>query len=222
MRSESKACDLPLVAFPAMIWYLRERKDNQNMSRIISLLLILTTISAILSGCLTVESKEYRIKLKSDLSGEATIRFVNIQSESDDTLDISGDDFHQLIELYLQGNRIENDNPGFRNSHKRLYEENGVLVGELTFQFDSLSAVRLFKYDTNSPYMYFVGSPLSSEQLMETNGVYGADWMPVVFWHRDERELFVKTRVVSEVPHRRGLLRHYKEWLASQPKTKKQ
>ena len=46
--------------------------------------LLLTAI--LLSGCLTVETKEYRITLKSDHSGEAVIKFVNILSEADDTL----------------------------------------------------------------------------------------------------------------------------------------
>jgi len=184
--------------------------------------LFISLLSIIGSGCLTVEGKEYHIKVKTDHSGEATIKFVNILSEADDTTDISNDDFQQLIELYLNGNQLESENPGFHNVKKRLYEENGVLVGEITFTFDSLATVRLYQFDKESPYMYFVGSPLSSEQLVETNGTFARDWMPVVFWPKETTELYVKTRVISEVAHHRGLLSHYKEWLAAQPKPKKQ
>ncbi len=180
-----------------------------------SLLLTGTLCLALCSGCLTVENKEYRIKVRSDLSGEATIRFVNIVSEADDTLDISADDFKQLIDMYLNGNQLEKENPGFKNVKKRLYEQDGVLVGEISFSFDSISAVRLFRFDKNSPLMYFTGSPLSAEQLVETNGTRGPDWMPVVFWDRDASELYVKTRVVSEVPYRHSLLTRYQDWQAA-------
>ena len=170
-------------------------------------------ISAVFfSGCLTVEFKEYTIKLKNDHSGEATIRFVNILSESDDTLDITSDDFQQLIEFYLEGNQLEKDNPGYRNVRKKLYEQDGVLVGEISFTFDSLSVLRLFKFDKDSPYMYFVGHPLSAEQYVESNGTYGRDWMPVVFWPKDLKEITLRTKVVSEVSYQRSLLKNFKEW----------
>ena len=166
------------------------------------------------AGCLTVENKEYRIKLRSDNSGEATIKFVNIMSEADDTVDISNDDFQQLIEFYLQGNQLEKENPGFHGVKKRLFEEGGFLCGEISFTFDSLGSVRLFRYDGDSPYMYAVGSPLSSEQFVESNGVLAREWMPVVFWAKDAQELYIKTKVVSEVSFQHSLLKNFKEWQA--------
>ena len=89
------------------------------MKRIL-IISLLTSYVLLLSGCLTVETKEYHIKLKNDTSGEAAIKFINILSESDDTTDITKDDFEQLIDLYLSGNKLEKDNPGFRNVKKRL------------------------------------------------------------------------------------------------------
>jgi hypothetical protein len=169
-----------------------------------------------LVGCLTVETKEYRIKLKSDNSGEATIKFINILSEADDTVDISQDDFNQLIEFYLQGNQLEKENPGFHNVKKRLFEEGGQLCGEITFTFDSLGSVRIFQFDNDSPYMYGVSSPLSSEQYVESNGTLAREWLPVVLWPKDTRDLYIKTKVVSEVSFQQGLLKNYKAWLAQQ------
>lgn len=183
-----------------------------------ALLIAACALSA--AGCLTVEQKIYRVTLRPDHSGEAVITFVNIRSESDDTVDVTDEDFRQLIEFYLEGDQIERDNPGFRNVRKRLYEEDGVLKGDLTFEFDSLSAVRLFRYDRNSPLMYFAGSPLSSEQLVETNGTRGPDWMPVVFWDRGETELYIRTRVVSEVSYHRALLDRFRAWRSARPQGK--
>jgi hypothetical protein len=198
------------------------------MTRHLLLPLFIVLIS-LLSGCLTVESKEYTIKLKADHSGEATIKFIDVRSEADDTVDISADDFQQLIEFYLQGTQLEKENPGYHNVKKRLYEQDGMLCGEVSFTFDSLSALRIYKYDKDSPYMYFVGSPLSSEQFVESNGTFGQDWMPVVFWPKDMKELYLKTRVASEVVHRRSLLKNFKEWQeaggsgqGTKPKQKKQ
>jgi hypothetical protein len=169
-----------------------------------------------LSSCLTVEQKEYHITLDTDHSGRATIKFINIMSEADDSADISDDDFQQLIDFYLHGNELEKENPGFRNVKKHLFEENGVLCGEISFTFDSLEAVRVFKYDTNSPYMYAVGSPLSSEQYVESNGKLPRDWMPVIFWPNDTKELYIKTKILSEVSFQRSLLKNFEAWRSNQ------
>jgi len=183
-------------------------------------LILITSLS--FTACLTVESKEYRIRLTSECSGTATIKFINIVSETDDPTDISADDFKQLIEFYVEGSQLEKENPGFRNVRKSLYEQDGVLVGEISFSFDSLSTVRVFRFDKESPFMYFVGSPISSEQLVETNGTVGADWMPVIFWAGDTQELYIKTRVVSESAFRRSLVEHFTNWQAEPQGEKKQ
>ena len=182
------------------------------------LLMLLTCGILLFSGCLTVETKEYHITLKTETSGEATIKFINILSESDDTTDVTKDDFQQLIETYLSGDKLEKDNPGFRNVKKRLYEEKGVLCGEISFAFDSLSAVRFFKFDKDSPYMYYASNPLSSETLAETNGKQAEQWMPVVFWKRDAKEFYVKTHVSSEAHFLKNLLSQFREWQTHQQK----
>ncbi len=72
--------------------------------------------------------------------------------------------------------------------------------------------MRLFQYDNEGPLMYFVGSPLSSEVMLETNGTYGRDWMPLVFWPKGTKELYVKTRVVSQGSYHRSLLALFRAW----------
>ncbi|MBI4535790.1 MAG: hypothetical protein HY708_05890 [Ignavibacteriae bacterium] len=185
-----------------------------------TIIILFTTIT--ISACLTVESKEYHIKLKTDHSGEATIRFINILSETDDSLDFSADDFKQLIDGYLNGAKLEKENPGFHNVRKRLYEQNGNLIGEVTFTFDSLSSVRIFKYDKDSPYMFFAGNPVTSELVVESNGYIGEQWMPIVFWPKDAQELYLKTRISSDAIYRKSLLKHFQAWKTAQLKQKKQ
>lgn len=183
--------------------------------------LLLAVLLPVAGGCLTAEYKEYRIKLRPDRSGDATIRFVNILSESDDSTAAS-EDFDDLVNGYLLGTKIEKGNPSFHNVKKRLYEQDGVLVGEVSFSFDSLSVVRLFKFDAGSPVMFFLGDRRTSEQLVETNGTYGRDWMPVVFWPASATELTIRTRIAPQALQRRSLLHDYREWQAAQNRPRKQ
>jgi hypothetical protein len=177
--------------------------------------LILILILSLLPGCLIVETKEYHITLGQGGTGEARIVFNNIQSETDDTVDISKSDFDQLIDLYLRGSQFEQDNPDYRNVRKHLYKKDGMLNGDVTFTFDSLAVMRLFQYEPDGPLMYFVGSPLSSEVMLETNGTFGREWMPIVFWPEGTRELYIKTRVVSQGSYHRSLLPLFETWKES-------
>ncbi len=182
------------------------------MTRLLFFSLALVLILILVPGCLIVETKEYHITLRNGNAGEARIVFNDIRSETDDTVDVSKSDFDQLIDLYLHGSQLERDNPGYKNVEKHLYEKDGKLNGEVTFSFDSLAVMRLFQYDNEGPLMYFVGSPLSSEVMVETNGTYGRDWMPIVFWPKGTTELYIKTRVVSQGSYHRPLLALFKAW----------
>lgn len=190
--------------------------------RVFPLYVFIVCSALLFFGCLTVDSKEYQIKLNTDHSGEATIRFMNITSETDDSVDISRQDFQQLLEYYVSGEKFEKDNPEFHNIKKRLYESNGMLVGEVSFTFDSLSSMRIFQYDKDCPYMYFAGNQTSTEHVIETNGTLGPQWMPVVYWPKDAREFTLKTKLTSEAPFHRSLLKYYQEWKAAQQNKKKQ
>jgi len=165
-----------------------------------------------ITGCLTVEKREVRIRLSDDHSGEATILFLNIESESDDTTNSSQQDFTELVKSYLTGDQLERDNPRFRNVHKRLFEKDGMLVGEVRLSFDSLSTLRLYKYDRNSPYMMFLGAPSSNEILEETNGVHGGDLMPVIFWPSDARDFYIRTKAHPGEHKRHSLLKYFHTW----------
>ncbi|MDH4070453.1 MAG: hypothetical protein OEV30_08515 [Ignavibacteria bacterium] len=175
-----------------------------------SLLFIVTLIA--LNGCLTVAGKEYHIRLHSDGSGTATIRFLDIGSESEDTSDVSAEDFEHLINSYLYGSEFEDQNPGWRNVQKRLYEDGGLLNGELTFEFDSISTVWLYRFDLSGPLMYYVGTDRLAEEVRETNGRFRPEIMPVVFWPAGTTELYLHTRIRSEAPDRRSLAPLFRHW----------
>ncbi|MBL7994503.1 hypothetical protein JNM05_03950 [bacterium] len=171
-------------------------------------------------GCLGVEKKEYTIKLKDGQSGTATVKYINIFSNDDDGKDVSFKDFGELVSDYVQGDKIERDYPGIHDIKKRLFIENNTVCGEITFAFDSLSQVRLYRFE-DGPFMYYVNSGSSpSEKFDATNGKFGGDIMPVIFWHKNVKELQIRTRVTEDVSGRRNLVNWFKMWQSNRDAVK--
>lgn len=175
-------------------------------------LILLFFVSLFLSSCLTVEKKEYTFQLKDNDSGSLTIKFVNIMSMKDDALDVSQSDFEELISNYIEGNEIEMDYDKAIVRGKRLFEENGILCGEVVIDFEDLASVGLFQYDSKSPLMFNVGSFLDSETYLTSNGEYGGEVMPVVFWAKSLKTLTLTTYITDPDETTVGLMTEYHNW----------
>jgi hypothetical protein len=160
----------------------------------------------VITSCLTVEKKEYTFQLKDNTSGTLTIKFINILSMKDDTTDVSASDYSELMNSYINGDQMESDYENAIVRSKRLFEENGVLCGEVIIDFSELSNVGLFQYEPKGPYMINVGSFLEGETYLTSNGEYGGDIMPVVFWPKGNESLTLTTYVTSPDETTVGLL----------------
>src|SRR5258707_10200844 len=68
-----------------------------------------------LSGCLSVESKEYSFTLKKDKSGKGVIKFINLMSDKKDSLSTIESDYQDLLNNYIKGSKIEDDMQGLKN-----------------------------------------------------------------------------------------------------------
>ena len=180
----------------------------RNIKSLISIILL----AIIFTGCLTVEKKEYTFQLKDSNSGTLTIKFVNILSMKDDALDVSQGDFEELVTNYVEGNEIETDYEKALVRSKRLFEENGVLCGEVVIDFEDLGSVGLYQYDSKSPLMFNVGSFLDSESYLTSNGEFGGEVMPVVFWPKSLKTLTLTTYITDPDETTVGLLTEYYEW----------
>ena len=95
---------------------------------------------------------------------------------------------------------------------KRLFEEDGVLCGEVIIDFDKLSAVGLYQYDNKSPYMFNVGTFLDSETYLKSNGEFGGDIMPVVFWPKSLKTFSLTTFINEPDETTISLLGEYNNW----------
>lgn len=181
------------------------------MKKTVSIFLILFS-AVLLSSCLTVEKKIYTFELKDNKSGTLTIQYINILSMMDDTTDLSDSDFDELISGYIEGDQIDQEYPDAIIRSKRLYEENNQLCAEVIIDFNNLQAVGLFQYDSKSPYMFNIGSFLESETFLNSNGEYGGDIMPVVFWPKTLNSFNLTTFVTTPDETTISLLENYHVW----------
>jgi len=160
------------------------------------LLMIVVTIS--LAGCLTCERKEYVFQLTGENTGRLTIKYVNIFSSLIDSTGEISADYDEMINLWLNGEKLERDFPQAKKFKKRLFEENGALCGEITMEFDDLSAVNIYRYMNKGPYMFSMSAINDDNEIFaQSNGDYGGDKMPTIFWPEDTRTLRLITKIAT-------------------------
>jgi len=162
--------------------------------RRILLLVSVAFFGLLLSSCLTVEKKQYTFEFTGKNSGKLTIKYINIMSNVDSAGVTEVEDFDDLNNNYINGNKIETSYPDAKNITKRLFEENGVLCGEVTMDFPDLAAARLYQMDKKSPYMFYASS-VDGETYVESNGTYGGEIMPVVIFPAKLKKLTITTSV---------------------------
>ncbi|MBS1902159.1 MAG: hypothetical protein JSS75_00455 [Bacteroidetes bacterium] len=173
-------------------------------------------LAATLSSCLTAGHKEMRVSLNPDgKSGSAVILFTRIHSEaSNDTADQTKDDFNSLISEYYQGKKLTDLFPNISNVKKRLFLDGNELAGELTFDFANIADLGFFRYKNSGPFMYYTLADgyFSSGVFEASNGSFGGDKMPLVFWDESSRDFFVKVALSQAQAPERSLVPLYKTW----------
>jgi len=178
-----------------------------------TLFIVFTLVAFLLSGCLTAEYKEYKYELTSKGSGKLTIKYYNIMSKKDSedlTLSEETDkDYQELLDKYVYGTEIEKDYPDAKVLKKELIEENGKLCAIVVLEFSEPAQAKLYKHDKKSPYMYMIKS-LSSETFYQSNGKMGPDFMSVVFWESDAKDLNLTNSITAPDDKTTSLLSKWK------------
>lgn len=163
----------------------------------LSLFIALLIFAVQFTGCLTVEKKEYHISINKDLSGSGKIIFRNILHQKYGEDDSPQKDFEELISTYIDGDKLESDYSGLKIVKKELFEENGQLCGVFEFQFFNIQDVKLFRYNDQAPFMYYINT--FDESYSSSNGYFDESKMPVVFWENNTKDLKLITSVAGEV-----------------------
>jgi len=187
-------------SFPLVICYFCHQNHSSRMTGIKKVfrffLLILVPIG--IAGCLTCEKKEYVFQLTGENSGKLTIKYVNIFSSLIDSTGEITADYEELADLWYNGEKVEMDFPQAKKFRKRLFEENGTLCGEVTMEFDDLSKVNLYRFMNKGPYMFsMTGVNDDGENFAQSNGDFGGDKMPVIFWPEDQQTLRFTTKIAE-------------------------
>jgi hypothetical protein len=181
-------------------------------------LLILILITVGLAGCLTCERKEYVFKLTGANAGILTIKYVNIFSSLVDSAGELSADYDELADLWINGEKLERDFPQATNFKKRLFNENNTLCGEVTMEFDDLSKVHLYRYRQGGPYMFsMAGVNDDGETFFQSNGEFGGDKMPVVFWPEEEQNLRFVTRIAIPDSNCVSMLPKWEQMIRKKP-----
>jgi hypothetical protein len=184
-----------------------------------SLILSSFFLIIVLSGCLTAEKKEVHITINDDgAGGTGKIIFTGISSSPGDSLDVVNEDFNSLIAEYYQGRKIELENKGWKNVHKKLYQQDGKLMAEIDFDFDDPSDVGIFQYKHSGPWMLYTVADgfFTSGQYESSNGTYLGEKLPVIFWDSTQHDLSYTMSLSSPQEPKKSLLINYQNWLAQQ------
>ncbi|MCC6866096.1 MAG: hypothetical protein IT280_08040 [Ignavibacteria bacterium] len=163
-------------------------------------------------GCLTMESKEYSFKLKDGKKGSGKIKYINIMHTMD-SASTPEKEYDDLISNYLNGNKPEDEMLGVKNVKKRLFEEDNQLCGEITFDFDDISALKFFNFN-NKVWCYSLGSANifgTTETFFTSNGTFGGENMNVIFWDGNEKEFKFKTSISQNDKKNESLLDVWKK-----------
>ena len=174
--------------------------------------LVIVLLALMMSSCLTSEKKEYVFKFTGKNTGTLTIRYINLLSSRDDSTDLSKADFKDLLDNYINGDKIKEEYPTATNFRKQLYEINGQLYAEIVMDFQNLEAARLYQHDANSPFMLCLMTEKNTEHFVESNGGYGGTIMPVVFWNKELKELRLTTSITQPDQSTISLVGPYREW----------
>lgn len=149
-----------------------------------------------MESCLTCEKKEYVFQITGPNTGKLSIKYINIFSSLIDSTGEVDSDYEELIGMWLKGVKIERDFPTAKKIKKRLFAENGTLCGEIVMEFDNLADAGIYRYMNSGPYMYNMSSVSDDgENFLQTNGEFGGDKMPVIFWPEDYTTLRFSSKI---------------------------
>jgi hypothetical protein len=191
------------------MFVLNIKQLKQIQMRTFRLLFIALSVALFLTSCLTVEKKEYKYEFTGKNTGTVTIIYHNICS-SNDSDGVASTDFKELIDTYLNGTKPEDEFPGATVIKKEMYEENGKLNARVILGFTDLKTAHLYQADPKGQYMLHMSS--FSENYESSNGTWGGEVMPVVFWDRKLKVLNVTTTVEKNIENTLSLLEMYKAW----------
>ena len=63
-----------------------------------------------------------------------------------------------MIQSYLKGDKIKEDLAGAKNIKTRLYEEDNQLCGEVSFDFDDITKLKVLRDKDTGPWCFYLSA----------------------------------------------------------------
>ena len=165
-----------------------------------------------MSSCLTVERKSYNVLLNKDGSGTLTIDYYNIMAEISDgeTKEDAQKYYNELMTDYVNGDVLKKQYPKAILVKKEFYEKEGKLCAQVVLSFKEIAEVGFYKQGKKTDLMFALCASVFSETYVTSNGNYGGEIMPVIFWSSKTKHLTFVTSIMPPSEKTVSLLEYYK------------
>lgn len=152
-----------------------------------SLLIIVITSLFGLSGCIIFHDISYDVKLATPTSGTAVITAYDMRSDAKSKADLEKDKKYLLQHMLKSKEFIEEQKgSGKYITDRKLYVEDGKLIGQGSYKFDDIGAVEGIKYEGGFHYLNLG----LDDSVISTNGeiIRSKDYKRIV-WDSTFQEL---------------------------------
>lgn len=180
----------------------------------LTLLILLVAVS--LQGCYWYETLTLRINLDSKTG---VVEMGNVSSVPDNKQkhwskkNIQAD-WEGFLKDYTEGALVNNKQVSITD--KQLNDNNDALNAVIKFSYSDLSQIDIKKSADNSMYLMKKGP---NDKVIETNGkTVTIDSVEYISWSVNEKELFIKYRMLEEKDKHYALVKQYRKWKQQQGK----
>jgi len=133
----------------------------------LSFIIIVFSLIFLTQGCLLFHSVSYNVELDGTNSGTTTVVVEDIRSDAMNSEELDSDK-NNLLEFMLNSDdfiSLMKDEGQFITS-RELYNNDGMLNGKATFNFDDITKVEGIVYE--APFYFLTINP--EDSILETNG----------------------------------------------------
>lgn len=172
-------------------------------------LVILTAIVFFAGGCIDVAKMTYKITIENGMKGHATVHYYDITSDAIGNKEFEEDKkllFNLMYESQEFVDTMKVD--GVSITSRKLFVENGKLNGEITFDFEDISALEPIRYE--SGIWFLTVMPEDSITAPDGQMVTGTGYKRVL-WDGNKTEFEFSRYSPQEEVQKRSFVSEFKK-----------
>jgi hypothetical protein len=115
----------------------------------------------------------------------------------------------------MQGDKFVEENPQYTVTGKKLYEQDGILIGEFSFTFTAWDSTGFFRTENCDccPTFYYFGGD-NNETYESSNGEFLGESgkLPLILYPAGTKEFIINTTLLTDLTGTHPLIEHYRSW----------